>query len=165
MCMLGDLDLKDFLSHYIPQKNGDVLSEDGETIGYHEGVTFLTLGERHGFTITKKTPNDGRYYIVAKDISKNTVTVSQKPENLKSVEGIDNNILYIEKNSWVSVEPEINKSYTAQIRSHGEFLPCKILNIENQSAQIKFEENVKVASGQSIVFYDGVICLGGGIVK
>ena len=73
--------------------------------------------------------------------------------------------IYIEKNSWVSVEPEMNKMYTAQIRYHGEFLPCKILNIENQSAQIKFEENVKVASGQSVVFYDGVICLGGGIVK
>ena len=50
-----------------------------EVIGHHDGVVFHTLGERHGFTITKKTPKDSAYYVVGKDLKKNTLIVSQKP--------------------------------------------------------------------------------------
>src|SRR3989338_4408119 len=64
ICFLGDVDLKKFLKHYIKSKKVPVLlapsagDEKGEKIGYHDGVFFHTLGERHGFTITKKNPND-----------------------------------------------------------------------------------------------------------
>ncbi len=166
VCMLGDLYLKDFLGHYIPQKNGDVLNESGEIIGHHEGVTFLTLGERHGFTITKKTPNDGRYYILTKDIEKNTITVSHRSDlcPIGRTYGKDNTT-NIENCSWVSGSPALHKTYTAQIRYHGEFLSCNIINIENKSAQIEFENPTRVASGQSIVLYENNVCLGGGIVR
>ena len=165
VCMLGDLDLKQFLCHYIPQKRGDVLSEDGEVVGHHDGVTFLTLGERHGFTITKKTPNDGRYYIVAKDIKKNTITVSQKNNDVKSESNKNENKTFeIVNCSWVSEIPSKEKRYTAQIRYHGEFLPCKITEIKNDTAVVEFDKSTIIASGQSIVLYDKEICLGGGIV-
>jgi len=164
VCMLGDLDLKQFLSHYIPQKRGDVLNEEGGVVGYHDGVRFLTLGERHGFTITQKTPNDGRYYIIAKDISKNTITVSQKNDDSKSESKNEKNIFEIVNCSWVSEIPSKEKNYTAQIRYHGEFLPCKVIEIKNNTATVEFENQTTVASGQSIVLYDKEICLGGGIV-
>ena len=161
VCMLGDLDLKSFLAHYIPQKKGNVLNEEGEVIGTHDGVTFLTLGERHGFTVTVKTPNDGRYYITAKDIKKNTITVSQK--NIVKEFGAKK-IFTIEMCSWVSESPNLNKKYTAQIRYHGDFLPCTIIEIKKDAAVVEFESPILVASGQSIVLYDKKICLGGGIV-
>ena len=59
------------------RKKGKVINEKGEEIGYHDGVVFSTLGERHGFTITKKSPNDGPYYVVGKDVNKNILIVSQ----------------------------------------------------------------------------------------
>jgi len=77
ICFLGAVDLKEFLKHYIKEKKGKVLNEEGEEIGYHHGVVFHTLGERHGFMITKKTPTDKAYYIVGKDMKKNILTVSQ----------------------------------------------------------------------------------------
>src|SRR6202008_1854292 len=77
ICFLGPVDLKEFLKHYIKEKKGKVINKPGETIGYHFGVVFHTLGERHGFTITKKSPHDGPYYIVNKNIKKNILTVSQ----------------------------------------------------------------------------------------
>src|SRR6185295_7090368 len=77
ICFLGAVDLKDFLKHYIKEKKGKVLNEKGEEIGFHDGVVLHTLGERHGFTITKKSPTDGPYYVVAKDIKKNVLFVSQ----------------------------------------------------------------------------------------
>lgn len=166
VCMLGDLDLKQFLSHYIPQKRGDVLNESGEVVGYHDGATFLTLGERHGFTITQKTPNDGRYYIVAKDILHNTITVSQKNDDIKSKPKNKNesNIFEIKNCSWVSEIPTKEKKYTAQIRYHGEFLPCSVAEIKNDTVSIEFDKPTVIASGQSIVLYENKICLGGGIV-
>ena len=52
-------------------------AETGKEIGFHDGAVFHTLGERHGFTITQKSPTDGAYYIVSKDIKKNILYVSQ----------------------------------------------------------------------------------------
>ena len=165
VCMLGDLDLKGFLSHYIPQVRGEVLNESGEVIGYHDGVTFLTLGERRGFTITEKTPHDGRYYIVAKDIEKNTIIVSQKTTEEKKTDSLNEPAIFeIQKCSWVAGEPNANTKYTAQIRYHGDFLQCEVVEVSATIAKIQFEIPVTVARGQSIVLYKNDICLGGGIV-
>ncbi|MCB9809332.1 tRNA 2-thiouridine(34) synthase MnmA, partial [Candidatus Nomurabacteria bacterium] len=54
ICFIGEISMKEFLSHYIDQQLGDVLNAQGEVIGYHSGALFFTLGERHGFTITHK---------------------------------------------------------------------------------------------------------------
>ena len=63
--------------------------------------------------------------------------------------------------------PEVNKVYTAQIRYHGEFLPCQV-KVEDpeysRRAEVIFQKSILVASGQSCVIYDQNICLGGGVV-
>lgn len=193
ICFLGDIDLKNFLKHYIKEKKGYVLNEDKEVIGYHEGVFFYTLGERHGFVITKKTSSDKPYYVVGKDIKKNILIVSQNKNKIQesffieSLSGLaspaltlgssvcerlskeDSCVLFslsLKDVNWISFIPEINKKYTAQIRYHGEFLSCKIACARQDLAQAEviFEKPVLVAPGQSIVIYEDDICLGGGIV-
>ncbi|MFA5791520.1 MAG: tRNA 2-thiouridine(34) synthase MnmA [Candidatus Paceibacterota bacterium] len=164
VCFLGKVDLKEFLKHYIKSKKGKVINVlNKEEIGYHDGVVFYTLGERHGFTIIKKTPQDGAYYIVDKDVKKNILYVSQKFANKDLIELIGSEI-NLENLNWISEIPKINKIYTAQIRYHGEFLPCQIVYKNNVSVKIVFKKSVLVASGQSCVLYDGYICMGGGIV-
>lgn len=169
ICFLGDIDLKDFLKHYIKEKKGKVLNENNEEIGYHPGVIFLTLGERHGFTITKKSPNDRPYYVIAKDIKKNILYVSQD-KNIKSPikSGLNSN--FILKNvNWISNIPNKyqlkNKNYSCQIRYHGEFLFCKILSVAKNEMKIIFEKPILVDSGQSCVIYDEDIVLAGGVIK
>ncbi len=184
ICFLGPVDLKEFLAHYIKPKRGKVLNEAGQVIGYHDGVTFHTLGERHGFTITKKTPNDKPYYIVGKDIKKNILTVSQdknhfsKSTNIpllrnfsarlsQPAQGFYKNDFYLalKSTNWISSAPEKGKKYTAQIRYHGEFLPCRADIIKkSKTARLIFDKPVLVAPGQSVVLYDGNVCLGGGTV-
>ncbi|MFA7285463.1 MAG: tRNA 2-thiouridine(34) synthase MnmA [Candidatus Paceibacterota bacterium] len=169
ICFLGQVDLKDFLKHYIKAKNGNVLNTMGEVIGTHDGAVFYTLGERHGFNITKKTANDARYYVVDKDIKKNILVVStDKDYSIKRNTGEDNteNKILLNNINWISKTPEENKNYTAQIRYHGEFLNCKIINDKKNKNQLEvvFEKPVKVASGQSVVFYDSELVLGGGVV-
>jgi len=182
ICFLGEIDLKEFLKHYIKEKKGKVLlapqkagseSEGGKknnVIGYHNGAVFSTLGERHGFTITKKGPNDGAYYIVGKDIKKNILIVSQKSPLLNKFTSPQpspykgEGEVHLEDTNWISKTPEPDKSYTAQIRYHGEFLPCKIICESKASAKVIFQKPVLVASGQSCVIYDKDVCLGGGVV-
>jgi tRNA-specific 2-thiouridylase len=184
ICFLGQVDLKEFLKHYIKEKKGKVLNEKGEEIGYHNGAVFNTLGERHGFTVTKKGPDDGAYYVVGKDIKKNILVVSQDRNCLAKSTDIfllknsscsrqsrsqvslqDNFYLYLKDTNWISKVPESSKDYTAQIRYHGEFLPCVLKIIGKTTAEVTFKEPVLVASGQSCVIYDKDVCLGGGVVK
>ncbi len=80
ICFVGMVDMKEFLSHYIESKVGNVLNTSGEVIGTHNGAVFFTIGERHGFTITKKSPKDGAYFVVSKDVTNNTITVEHRDE-------------------------------------------------------------------------------------
>ena len=187
ICFLGAIDLKEFLKHYIKPKKGKVVNEKGETIGHHDGAVFYTLGERHGFIITKKTSSDGPYYVVGKNVKKNILVVSQY-KNLKNFSvfalggrktgdprrfKFSNFCLVTKNTNWISEIPKPNKSYIAQIRYHGELLSCKVKittktkaeSLEHsRRAEIIFTQPVLVASGQSCVIYDKDICLGGGIV-
>ncbi len=168
ICFLGAVDLKEFLKHYIKEKKGKVLNEDGKEIGCHDGVVFHTLGERHGFTITKKTPTDGAYYVVGKDIKKNILIVSQDPlrhsDTSPLIRGRRGGGVLIKNTNWISKVPSEDKTYVAQIRYHGELLPCKVKCATSDVAQVVFEKPILVASGQSCVVFDKDICQGGGVV-
>ncbi len=165
VCFLGMLDMKDFLAHYIDTKQGDVLDTDGAVIGYHDGAVLYTLGERHGFTITKKGTHDERYYVVAKDIEKNTITVAHKIQK-ETVTGKEGREIDVQDCNWISNIPKKDIAYTAQIRYHGEMIPCRLLNIDitKNTAQVSFSKKTIVAKGQSIVLYSKNECLGGGVV-
>ena len=169
ICFLGQVDLKDFLKHYIKEKKGKVLDENENEIGYHEGVIFYTLGERHGFVITEKSSNDGAYYVVGKDVKKNILYVSQDKNFLKPSHGEQKNLcIKLKDINWISEIFKVEKKYTAQIRYHGDFFSCKIKclrqDLEQGRVEIIFEIPILVAPGQSIVVYDKDICIGGGVV-
>lgn len=177
VCFLGPLDMKDFLRHYIKTEKGDVLlmnqdndlGNESEIIGSHDGAVFFTIGERHGFNITKNTAQDKPYYVVAKDIDKNTITVSHKSDLYQPTSrtgGINSgSIINLTNTNWIT-KPEMNKDYKCQIRYHGELLDCKMKPGTNSTCvEAVFVKNVLVDSGQSIVFYDGDVCLGGGVVS
>ena len=169
---MGAIDLKEFLKHYIKEKKGDVIVMPSESevhktevIGYHHGAVFHTLGERHGFTITKKSPNDSPYYIVSKDVNKNILTVSQNKNYFTTVYRSNLKNIKLGNTNWNSEIPKPEKKYTAQIRYHGEFLPCQITIFPKNEAEVIFDKPILVASGQSIVVYDKDVCLGGGVVS
>lgn len=177
ICFLGAVDLKGFLKHYIKEKRGKVVSEDGKEIGFHDGAVFHTLGERHGFIITKKSPTDRPYYVVGKDVKKNILVASQDKKTLNFLPLLQPSAGYlqrqnlkffylkIKKVNWISGSyPLEAKNYTCQIRYHGELLPCKIKIISKTETEIIFTKPILVASGQSCVVYDSDICLGGGVV-
>ena len=158
ICFLGDIDIKDFLKHYIKEKKGKVLNEHGEEIGYHQGVLFYTLGERHGFVINKKTSNDSRYYIIKKDIPNNVLIVSNNKYINPNKEIIINQLNNIE-------DFKEDKIYDMQVRYHGELIKTKLLKQNKNEVKLLPESEVLVASGQSVVIYLKDKLILAGIVK
>ena len=79
LCFVGQLDLKGFLKSRIKQCEGTVLNEKGKIMGKHEGAFFYTIGERHGFKIGNERQSNKPLYVVAKNMRKNTITVSAEP--------------------------------------------------------------------------------------
>lgn len=163
LCFIGKVGIKEFLSHYVEAKKGDVLNEKGEKIGEHQGALFLTLGERHGFTVTKKAPDDRPYYVVARDVAQNTVTVAhERPEGGLGIERSEYSLVDA---NWIGEEPQSGTTYKARIRHLGELHDCEVELAGKGAAEIGFKRPIAVAAGQSVVVYDGERCVGGGIVK
>lgn len=156
ICFLGDVDMREFLSHYIEQKKGLVKNTKEEIVGEHDGIWFYTMGERHGFRITTHTTDQKPYYIVEKDIEKNILVVSHEVSS--KTEGSKRPIT-LRDTSWLEVVRQ-DLTTTAQIRYHGELIPAEVIN-ENT---VKLNYQGVIAKGQSLVLYQGNTLVGGGII-
>ena len=149
VCFVGEVGMEDFLKQYFPEKAGPIIdAETGEKLGVHEGAIFYCVGQRHGLNLGGGLP----YYVVRKDVVKNTIYVSR---NLNSKD------LWIDELELEDIvlrgEP---KNLFVRLRHRAELIPAIL-----EGNKLKFEKPVKrPASGQSAVFYDGNICLGGGII-
>ncbi len=159
LCFVGSIDIKTLLKEYIKEERGDVKNEEGEVIGYHEGSTFYTIGERHHFIIIKKSTNDSPYFIVKKNIEKNELIVSHnKPEEK------DGDEFLIEKVSFVNQNIDESKIYEARGRYRAPLAKVQIKKSGDKYIVKKIEGELTAVSGQSLVIYDGDICSGGGII-
>jgi tRNA-uridine 2-sulfurtransferase len=156
LCFVGTIDIKTLLKTYIDEKKGDVINEEGEVIGYHEGVMFYTIGERHGFVITKKSTDDKPYFVIAKDFNKNTLTVS----HTKREEACGSSIS-LELCNWTNDIVEGN-IYHARARYRAPLAKVKALS---SSTFEVIEGDIVGVSGQSLVVYDDAKCIGGGIIR
>ena len=173
LCFIGKVDVKEFLKHYIKTQPGKVLNEAGKEIGEHPGALLFTIGERHGFTVTAKTPRDAPYYVVSKDAAANTITVSNRavsptqPVQLCTIKNI----------SWTAAPLQDGDHLQARTRYREPLLDIEIVSISgtgsssSAQAQIRFAKpHQTITPGQSLVFYrkadivEGIECLGGGII-
>lgn len=158
LCFIGKIDVKEFLSHYIESKKGEVLDTAGRVIGHHDGAFFYTIGERHGFTITEKTPDDEPHYVFEKNIEKNTISVSAKksgelPNGKTKVE--------LREVNWIGGTAPVGKKLLARSR-YREVLQEVVINDEKFVTFTK--PQFTLSPGQSLVIYNGSECLGGGII-
>lgn len=160
VCFLGHIDIPEFLSHYIDLKSGDVLNEQGDVIGSHQGALVYTLGQRHGFTLNNKDTARKHHYVVARDIDNNTLTVSEERKVTKQNDAValTNTIL----RSPLVVADIVE----AQFRYRQ--VPFKVTLMEQGSDTLTLninEPTEQPASGQSCVLYRGSHCIGGGIIQ
>lgn len=160
ICFLGHVDIPGFLSHYTELSEGAVLDTDGNRIGTHRGALVYTLGQRHGFTISKHTNSRLPHYVVDKDIVRNTITVNTTPPTLEN----EGSVL-LRSCNWFNSPPEIGGSYVAQFRYRQTPVPVTITSATTTTYEITVSKRADMpADGQSCVLYCDDECLGGGII-
>ncbi|OGZ11389.1 MAG: tRNA 2-thiouridine(34) synthase MnmA [Candidatus Lloydbacteria bacterium RIFCSPLOWO2_01_FULL_50_20] len=167
LCFIGKVDMADFLRHYLPTKNGAVLDTEGKTIGTHKGALLFTIGQRHGFIVKRNLPGEEPYFVVAKDMQKNTITVAHRdPE--KSQNGYRNIGLGMLNVISKKSADHRKQKILVRVRYRGSLLPATWrfgAHSGDEEAEIILKQNEEgIALGQSLVLYKNEECLGGGVI-
>lgn len=162
ICFIGERKFKNFLQDFILAKPGNIKTVEGKIVGKHDGLMFYTLGQRKGLNIGGiKNSDDLPWFVVSKNIAKNELIIGQ---------GHDHPLLFsseliCEKLNWISGEPPKQLSCFAKTRYRQTDQACTITQMKNDRYQVIFDVPQRaITPGQSIVFYDSEICLGGGII-
>ena len=163
ICFIGERRFKDFLQQYLPAQPGEIETADGEVIGKHEGLMYYTLGQRQGIGIGG-TKNHGTepWFVVAKDLDRNTLIVGQgKQHDLLFSDALITSDVF-----WVNTEPkQFPFTCTAKVRYRQADQVCTI-HKEGEHYNVIFEDAQRaVTPGQSVVFYQDDVCLGGGVIE
>jgi tRNA-specific 2-thiouridylase len=163
ICFIGERPFKDFLSRFIPPEPGEIRTTEGTIIGEHDGVFFYTLGQRQGLGIGGvKNAESAPWYVVAKDPERNILTVAQGQDHPL----LYSNSLYAVNLNWIlETVPDTAITYHAKTRYRQPDQACRLTMLEKDRCRIEFNEPQRsVMPGQSVVIYQGEICLGGGII-
>ena len=162
ICFIGERNLKDFLGRFIQLKKGPIYDELNNEIGVHNGTTLYTKGQRQGLNIGGiKGKDDLPWYVFNKDIQNNSLYVCQ---------GINNPLLFnrgleCERISWIN-NKEITYPFNCFIQVRHQHTPIGCTIDYDDKFIINFDEDIRgVATGQSAVFYEDEVCLGGGVIS
>jgi len=165
ICFLGKFKFDDFIKHYVGTKKGDLVEiETGQKLGEHKGFWFHTIGQRRGIGLS-----GGPWYVVDKDTKNNIVYISKQyfsQEKLRDT-------FEVEKINWIlGCKPDQKNLENIEVKMrHGkQRYKCSLeflgTSPDSRDVRVKLAERDQgIASGQFAVFYDGDICLGGGIIK
>ena len=147
-------DINDILQN--EPRLGNFVDKNGKVLGQHQGFWNYTIGQRRGMGVSAEKP----LYVVGIDKDKNEVVLGYDDETMRES-------LICSNVSWLSVAPITAPcKVLARIRSSQVPTPAEVLPIDGDCLEVKFENLQKaIAPGQSVVFYDNDIVLGGGIIS
>lgn len=164
ICFIGERKFKDFLAQYLPAQPGEIEAAEGKIIGKHEGLMYHTLGQRKGLLIGgMKEYGEEPWYVVDKDIERNVLIVGQGADHprLYSTGLLANQLHWVDRKG-----PQQAIKCSVKTRYRQQDIPCQITPNSDGSLLVEFDEPQKaVTPGQSAVFYQNDICLGGGIIE
>lgn len=166
ICFIGERNIREFLSRYIPAAPGDIVDCDGRVVGQHEGAAYYTIGQRSGLGIGgSKGATSEPWYVADKDVQANRLTV---------VQGRDHPSLFkretrIRDVHWIDRPPSATTKLTAKCRYRQRDAACAIAltgaTLESDTLEVRFEQpQWALAAGQALVFYAEEQCLGGGVI-
>ena len=158
ICFIGERNFNEFLSHYLPAKQGNIVDVDGNIMGKHNGLMYHTIGQRRGLGIG----GDGAaWFVCGKNLEKNELIVCQ---------GEDNPLLYSNKLYASKFETSLNHldrnefDCTAKFRYRQKDIKSDVKFIDDTHVEVTYDDTKAVTPGQAAVFYDGEVCIGSAII-
>jgi tRNA-specific 2-thiouridylase len=158
ICFIGDIDYREFIRSHLSVAPGPIVSTAGRQLGVHEGLHFFTLGQRRGINLG----GTGPYYVVEKQTSTNTLVVTNDPAD----RALFRKEFRVTDLHWLS-PVTFPFSCTVQVRYRQTAQPATLRQVSgnDQALTVEFAEPQRsVTPGQSAVFYDGDVVVGGGII-
>lgn len=164
ICFIGERRFRDFLARYLPAQPGDIETPLGEVLGRHQGLMYHTLGQRQGLGVGGISgAAEAAWYVAAKDLRRNVLVVVQGHDNpaLYS-DGLESRQLF-----WIDGRgPELPLRCAAKTRYRQADQACLVEAAPEGGVRVTFDQPQRaVTPGQSVVFYCGDVCLGGGIIE
>jgi tRNA-specific 2-thiouridylase len=137
-------------------RSGPILNKQGKVLGRHKGIPFYTIGQRKGLGIS----NGERLYVTAIDPERNAIVVGTK-EDLLGDKLIASNL------NWIDIKKfEKSIKVKAKIRYRHKEAEVEVIPLDKEKIYVKFREpQIAITPGQAIVFYDGDIVVGGGVIE
>ena len=162
ICFIGERNFKDFLSDFLPEKKGKIVDDKGNFIKYHQGLAFYTIGQRKDLNIGGGfNKNNKPWFVAQKKIQSNEIVVVQEKHPL-----LYHNSLIADNIHWIAEKPAFPHNCSAKIRYRQTSQECQINTLNNKELIVHFKSNQRaITQGQSVVFYQDDLCLGGGVIK
>ncbi len=163
ICFIGERRFRDFLQRFLPVNPGDIITLDGAILGRHQGLMYYTLGQREGLGIGGQSGlSEQPWYIVDKLMNTNQLVVAQGHDHPSLL----NASVPFSQPHWIHDEPAAGLPLAARIRYRQQEQPCTLVKTGTEIFRAEFTSPQRAATpGQSIVFYSGEQCLGGGIIE
>lgn len=163
ICFIGERDFREFLGRYLPARTGEMRDPRGQKIGEHAGVFYFTLGQREGLQIGGVRGRAAApWYVVGKDVASNVLYVDQDTASPY----LQSTTLWSESAHWVEGDaPADQFECTAQTRYRQTDEPCRVKVTNDGTLEVAFSRPQRaVTPGQSVVLYQGDVCLGGAVI-
>jgi len=157
LCFLPNGDYRAFLLRHAPEavRPGPIRDTGGRVLGQHRGLPFYTIGQRKGIGI----PGPQALYVIALDVAENALVVGTERE-LGRAECRATSINYVS-----GITPDAPFRATAKIRYKAKEALVTVTPLPHAAAHVRFDEPQRdITPGQGMVFYDGEVVIGGGII-
>ena len=162
ICFIGERPFREFLNRYLPRAPGPIKTPEGRVVGEHIGLAFYTIGQRKGIGIGGMAKMKGEaWYVAHKRLESNELIVVQGHDHPLLMK----KALTASEASWVAGTAPEEKSVTAKTRYRQADAPCTLGRGVEDDIRVDFQApQWAVTPGQSVVLYEGEVCLGGGII-
>ena len=160
ICFIGERNFRKFLQGYLPAQSGKIKTLDDETVGEHVGLMHYTTGQRRGLDLGGKKGEDGRWFVVSKDLKENVLYVSHGDES-----PLYSRACTVTGLNWIGYMPQRTQKCTAKFR-YRQPEQGVTFTLDGDCATVEFDEPQRaVTEGQYAVFYDGDYCVGGVVIE
>ncbi len=163
ICFIGERPFAEFLARYLPAQPGQIETTEGRVIGEHRGLMYYTLGQRQGLAVGGvKGTAEAPWYVAAKDLGRNALVVTQRHDDPQLM----CREFATEAAHWIDGSPPTTTfACTVKTRYRQPDQTCVVTVLEDGGCRVQTDQAQRaVTPGQSAVFYDGEVCLGGGVI-
>jgi tRNA-specific 2-thiouridylase len=166
ICFIGERPFEEFLSRYLTQPAGPIETAEGRVIGEHRGLAFYTLGQRSGLHIGgRQGAAAAPWYVAEKRAERNALVVVQDADHPLLL----SDSFEVEEIHWLGATAPTGSAgeefrCAVKTRYRQSDLPCRV-HAAGDVVRVTLDTAARaVTPGQYAVFYDGEVCLGGGVI-